>query len=172
MKIGLNVGSGQRPFRSGEDVRWINVDNVERPNQEVDLVCDAKHLPYDAGSIDYFVLHHVLEHFGCGEGVDLIREAYRVLKPNGSLLVFVPNIRELACHWMRGQMSTQLFLTNIYGAYMGDEADRHKWGFDMGSLFEFLSRFPFSQITEFNYRPIPGADIAQDWWILGLEAIR
>lgn len=171
VKLGLNVGSGQRPFNPvfGE-IQWINIDSQERWNP--DICCNGSKVPYDDQSVDYFVLHHVLEHFGCNEGLGLVREAYRVLKPNGSLLVFVPNVRELACQWMRGKLSTQLYLTNIYGAYMGDEADRHKWGFDMGSLFEFLSQVPFKMITDFNYRSIPGADIAQDWWIIGMEAIR
>lgn len=171
-KLGLNVGSGQRRFTSCTEVSWTNIDSVSRPGNEPDLVCDGAATPFGDATQDYVVLHHVLEHFGCNEGEGLIKEACRVLKPGGLFLVFVPNMRALAERWLQGQLSTQLFMTNLYGAYMGDEADRHKWGFDGISLYDALTKAPWARISYFNGRSIPGADIAQDWWILGAECIR
>lgn len=170
MKIGLNVGSGQRPFKSTEEVRWINIDSQEKWNP--DIVCDGAYLPYSDESVDYVVLHHVLEHFGCGEATGLIQEARRVLKPHGSLLVFVPDLRALAKRWLEGGLTTQVYVTNLYGAYMGDEADRHRWGFDKESLHSFLRTVDWWRVMEFDWRPIPGADIARDFWILGAECVR
>lgn len=170
--LGLNVGSGQRRFKSDAGIEWVNVDSVSRPGCEPDLVCDGAHLPHKSGTVDFVVLHHVLEHFGCNEGNSLIAEAHRVLKVGGSLLVFVPNLRALAERWLQGQLDTQLFMTNAYGAYMGDEADRHKWGFDNLSLYGVLHNYAWERICYYNGRAIPGADIAQDWWIAGMECIR
>jgi len=174
MKIGLNVGSGQRPFTTVfPEVEWINVDAVRREGYACDLICDGAHLPYGDGEVDYFVLHHVLEHFGCGEGLGLIKEAHRVLKPGGSLLVFVPNIRALAFEWLNGKIDTQLFLTNVYGAYMGHEEDRHRWSFDPQSLSDFLwDAAKWTWLGPFDWRTVPGADIAQDWWIIGCEVMK
>lgn len=173
MKVGLNVGSGQRRFASSPEIKWINVDKVSRPGHEPDLVCDGAHLPYEDESVDYFVLHHVLEHFGCGEAVDLIKEAYRVLRNGGSLIVCVPDMAKLAHGWFTGKIDTQIYMTNVYGAYMGDEADRHKWGYSGGSLIMFLGTlFAGCHVAPFDFRPIPGADIAHDWWILGMEAVK
>ena len=172
--IGLNIGSGQRRFTSTEEVKWVNVDSQSvSPDRVPDLVCDGSDLPYSDGYADFVVLHHVLEHFGCGEGAGLIREAHRVLKPEGSLLVFVPNMRALAVEWLNGKLSTQIYLTNVYGAYMGEEADRHKWGFDPQALSDFLwESANWSGMGPFDWRTLPGADIAQDWWISAAECVK
>ncbi len=171
-KLGLNVGSGQRRFETTPEVRWINIDKISRPGMEPDLVCDGASIPRADNSADYFVLHHVAEHFGCGEAHGLIKEAHRVLKPGGSLLVFVPDMRLLAERWLSGEMDTQLYMTNVYGAYMGDEADRHKWGYDRFSLWDFLWSCKWRGIRVFDGRTIPGASICIDWWICGMECVK
>jgi len=172
MKYGINCGSGQRTFETvpGE-IEWINVDKVARPGQRTDVVCDGAQLNIADGQVDYFVLHHVLEHFGCGEAGDLIKEARRVLRPGGSLIVCVPDMGALAQRWLAGELSTQVYMTNVYGAYMGSEEDRHKWGYDKHTLWNFINTAaPWASVVPFDFRTIPGASIAQDWWILGMEA--
>jgi len=167
MKLALNIGSGQRPFKSVfDEVQWINVDSVESWNP--DLVCDGSSLPYQDESVDFVVLHHVLEHFGCNEGAGLLKEAHRVLKRGGLLQIFVPNIRELAIGWLNGKISTQIFLTNVYGAYMGHEEDRHKWNFDQESLWDFAGQEQWTSYSN-RCRTLPGSDCAHDWWILEME---
>lgn len=173
MKLGLNVGSGQRPFKSTPALRWSNVDKIARGNMKVDLLADGACLPHDDASVDYCVLHHVLEHFGCGEAVGLIREAHRVLKPGGSLLVFVPNLQALCARWLGGELDTQLFMTNVYGAYMNDEEDRHRWGYDPPSLADFLwESAQWQEMRPFDWREIPGASFARDFWIMAAECVK
>jgi len=175
MKLGLNVGSGQRRFKTTHnEVRWINVDKISSPPDRVpDLMCDGAHLPFDDQTVDYFVLHHVIEHFNCGEAADLVREAHRLLKKGGSLLVFVPNMRTLCAHWLGGEMDTQLFLTSVYGAYIPGEIESiHKWGFDAEHLYQFISAHGKWEAHWFDWREISGADIANSWWILGMEYVR
>jgi len=171
--LGLNVGSGQRPFHSTEDFQWYNIDSVKRNGQEVDMICDAsKFLPFDYDSVDAIVLHHVIEHFGCGECLDLIENCKKRLKFGGSLLVFVPDMRALASRWLNGSLDTQVYLTNVYGAYMGSEEDRHKWGFDPAYLHAFLWARGFAEVKPFDWRNVPGADLARDFWILAMEAVK
>jgi SAM-dependent methyltransferase len=176
---GCNVGSGQRPFSNVEGViDWCNVDKVAHEGMPApDLICDGARLPFADESGDYFVLHHTAEHFGCGEAGGLIKEAHRVLRKGGSLIVTVPDLRELAMGWLTERISTQIYVTNLYGAYLGHEEDRHKWGFDRDSLKEFLAASAgWDSVVDFNFRKIPGADgstgICQDWWILGVECIK
>ena len=165
----LNVGSGQRPF--DQNYGWINLDSNARWSP--DIVGDWNDLSaFDNESMDLVVSHHSLEHVGCGEGDGFIREAKRVIKPGGSLLVFVPDMRLLAQRWLLREIDDQIYMTNVYGAYMGDEADRHKWGYTSGSLRRYLLAHFGPKVGHFNWRTIPGADIARDWWILGMEAVK
>lgn len=164
----LNIGSGQRKFQPP----FVNVD--VNPKWEPDVVADGAHMPmFEDGSADVIVLHHVLEHFGCGESKKLLHECHRILEPGGSLIVTVPDLPELAKRWLKMQISTQIYVTNLYGAYLGDEADRHKWGFNSMSLFQTLhDGAEWNHVMNFDWRPIEGADIARDWWILGMEAVK
>jgi SAM-dependent methyltransferase len=175
--IGLNVGSGQRPFPSTPELKWVNIDSQARWNP--DVVCDGANLVGSQGftftdnSVDYVVLIQVLEHFGCGEGEGLIKEAYRVLKPGGSLILSVPDLRALCTEWLHGKkLDTQLFVTCLYGAYMGDEADRHKWAFTSESLLAFLKAGPWKSVTIGRCPDISGSSIPHDWWILEAECIK
>lgn len=172
--IGLNVGSGQRPFISTPEVEWANIDKIAHEGMPApDLLCDGENLPYADCVVDYVVAHHLLEHYGCGEATSLVREAHRVLKPQASLLVFVPDLKALAERWLSGGLTTQIYVTNLYGAYMGHEEDRHKWGFDFDSLRDFLvNAAPWNAVSPFDWRSIPGADIARDFWIIGMECVK
>lgn len=173
MRIGLNVGSGQRPFASNDEIEWVNIDKVEREGMKVDRVDDGCSLCTADASVDIVVLHHVLEHLWPDDAKLLIMEAFRVLKPSGSLLVFVPNMQALAARWLGGELTTQVYLTNVYGAYMGNDEDRHKWGFDALALSDFLwSSAQWTSMKPFDWRDVPGADFARDWWVLAAEVIK
>lgn len=168
--IGINAGSGQRPFDEREG--WVNIDIQERWNPTI--VADWNSLSrFVDSSVDFVVSHHSIEHVGCGDADGFVREAYRVLKRDGSLLVFVPDIRMLAAKWMQGQIDDYTYIVNLMGAYMGDEADRHKWHYTQQSLMETLMKGgAWRSVKRFNWRTIAGANIARDWWILGMEAVK
>jgi len=165
----LNIGSGQRKFGPG----WTNVDSQARWTPDVCIDGWAYLTQQKDASVEMICLHHVLEHYGCGEADTLLQECHRVLAPGGSLLVFVPDMAELMLAWNYGRIDTQIFMTNVYGAYMGDEADRHKWGFTFQTLKSTLKKAEFPSVERFDWRKIPGADIAgPDFWILGMEATK
>lgn len=168
--VKLNLGSGQRPFGPG----WTNVDTQAR--WKPDICADATEYlrTLSEGAVEMIVLHHVIEHYGCGEADALLRECHRILCPGGSLLVFVPDLAELAHGWLQGRIDDQVYATNLYGAWMGDEADRHKWGYTRRTLRATLLHAGFrgTHVRGFDGREIAGTLIAQDWWILGEEAIK
>jgi ubiquinone/menaquinone biosynthesis C-methylase UbiE len=166
---GANVGSGQRKFYSNQDWVWLNVD--ANPKWQPEYVAYGENMPeIQDGRMDVVVLHHVIEHAGCGESADMIRECHRILKPGGSLIVCVPDMYELVQMWLSGKLTDQLFFTNVYGAFMDSEADRHRWGFTGKTLAAALrDAAKWNIIKPFDWREIPGASIARDTWILSIE---
>lgn len=170
----LNLGSGQRPFPKP----WVNVDAQSKwepdlvGDLEHDSTWDRLHEAYPNG-VDVICLHHVLEHFGLMEGKHLLERCYKLLKNRGTLWVFVPDLRALSQAYIQGKLDHYQFAVNLYGAYMGDECDRHKWGYDVASLSRQLQGVGYSFVCPVG-APVSlyGADIAQDWWILGMEAVK
>lgn len=163
----LNLGSGQRPFPKP----WINIDCQLR--WKPDRVADARDLPYNDRSAQVIVLHHMIEHLHLQDAAMVLRESHRVLCPGGSLIVATPDLFQLVRGWLRKDLDDYLFAVNLYGAYMGDEADTHKWIYTRESLTKLMAEAaPWRNVGPFNWRQIESSDIARDWWILALEAIR
>jgi predicted SAM-dependent methyltransferase len=175
MKLGYNLGSGQRRFESVQGFEWVNVDIVSRPPDQVpDVICDIKDLPgkFGHGNADYVVCHHIVEHFGLGEFP--FQPCYQLLKPGGSLLIFIPDVRALAIHWLEGKINDYIYMVNLMGAFQGLETDRHRWHYTPSSLRNALyDAIPaWAEYKPFDWRNVPGMNAARDWWILAQEAVR
>ena len=174
--LGVNAGSGQRRFESTSDLEWVNLDCVSRPPDQVpDKICDiAKdRWPFEDESVEFVVLSQVVEHFHLTESDPIFREAYRVLKPSGALIMTFPNIRELAKSWLRGTIDDYIFAVNVYGAWQGLPGDSHYWMWSGASLAKHVTGLnPWSRARTFDFRPIPGSSISTDWWIDSLELIK
>jgi ubiquinone/menaquinone biosynthesis C-methylase UbiE len=167
----LNVGSGQRKFDAS--LGWTNIDINAAWAPE--LVADCSSLPMLAdASCSMIVSHHQLEHVDLTQADAMLAEWYRLLAPGGSLLIFVPDLRALADAWIEGRIDDFIYCVNLYGAFMGHEADRHKWGYRFLSLRQKLwLAGPWREIKKFDWRKVEGADIAaKDFWILGVEAVK
>lgn len=164
----LNLCSGQRPFQKP----WINVDL--QPKWNPDIVADCTSLPMiEDGSAAVVVIHHGAEHLTVEKADTLFKECHRMLAKGGSLLIFLPDLRALAKRWLVGGITDYIYIVNLMGAYIEDEADRHKWHYTPESLKEKLENCgAWSRIGHFDWRKIEGSDLARDWWILGMEAVK
>jgi predicted SAM-dependent methyltransferase len=88
MKLNLGCGFDKREG-------WLNVDNF--PECEPDRMLDIEQLPWDlpTDGFDHVLMKHVLEHVGAAfdQFAGVMRELYRILKPNGVLEIHVPHFR-------------------------------------------------------------------------------
>jgi len=81
--IKVNLGCGD-----AHETGFINVDLYGSP----DVRADARSLPFPDSSVDLLECHHSLEHFTLDDGLKVIAEWQRVVKPGGHILITVPDI--------------------------------------------------------------------------------
>jgi SAM-dependent methyltransferase len=88
LDLGAGEASTYRPYLGGAAARYLRVDGA--PDTNPDYVVDLDHdaLPIDAGSIDVVLAFNLLEHLYNPELV--LSEAYRVLRSEGRIHVWVP----------------------------------------------------------------------------------
>lgn len=86
----LNIGCG-RTYHGD----WLNLDL--EPNDKSVIGHDVtKGIPCPSGSIAAVYNSHILEHLKPEQGINLLEECYRVLKPGGILRVVVPDLERIA----------------------------------------------------------------------------
>lgn len=94
LDIGCGVGAYVQQFRRfTEHVFGIEVDMdrlaLAREKAPGVLQAVAERLPFQSGSFDMVFLHEVLEHVQ--DDALALREACRVLRPGGRIVIYVPN---------------------------------------------------------------------------------
>lgn len=98
----LNLGCGSvRP----QENHWVNLDdlhsqllpgtpereNLDKETNYVNHDISSGILPFGDNEFTGILCSHVIEHFDCMQGVQIMRECYRVLKTGGALVVSVPD---------------------------------------------------------------------------------
>ncbi len=84
----LNIGCGEVCFPG-----WINID-MDSP--KADLRHDMRNpLPYETGTVDFIYSEHFIEHVTAQEGVKVLKDFFRVLKPGGVVRIATPDLNYL-----------------------------------------------------------------------------
>lgn len=114
MKTFLHFGCGPvilRP-RAGEECQWVNIDMF--PQAGADLMCDYLLLGDKFKYVDGIYSCHSLEHLDYPTNAKrFFSEAFRLLKPNGTLRVVVPDLVRLIDAYRLGTTK------NLYWPYDG-----------------------------------------------------
>ena len=85
----LQIGAGRNVLQD-----WLNADNWPISRQVVFL--DArKPFPIKDQVFDYVFSEHQIEHLHFKEGLFMLREISRILKPNGKVRIATPNLATL-----------------------------------------------------------------------------
>jgi len=167
-KIKLHLGCGSNKIKD-----YINLDI--RESVCPDIIHDLHNpLPYKDNSVDEVYSRHVLEHFTRLEGMVIVTDWYRVLKPTGKVHIVVPNISFHANQLLENKQSTfsnqkEHAMAGFYG-WETDSAGgvyaRHLWGYTYLSLSTLLSNIGFCNIKKI----LKGHDTEE--WHLNIEAFK
>jgi predicted SAM-dependent methyltransferase len=69
--------------------RWLNTDI--RSSESIAYLDLTERFPLDDNTFDYVFSEHVIEHIQYAQGVGMLREAFRVLRPGGKIRVVTPD---------------------------------------------------------------------------------
>ena len=92
----LDLGCGNKPYEELYGPlceRSIGCDIVQSSDYRADVLCEGTQLPFEQATYDTIVCIQVMEHVFDHAG--LLQECYRVLQPEGQLLLSVPFCWEL-----------------------------------------------------------------------------
>lgn len=92
----LNLGCGTRYVK---DPLWINID-ISPQNPDVVKHNIIKNIPFEDNSVDLVYHSHMLEHLPKSAAEPFIHECFRVLKPGGILRIAVPDLEQIAIHYL------------------------------------------------------------------------
>jgi len=118
------------------------------------LCCDGVSLPFANESFDLVTSIELIEHLSSQHATQTIKEAYRVLKPNGKLIVTTPNYRSA--------MPILEWILNTFGeiSYKNQHINRYnksrlsndlaEVGFEMVSVESYLLLSPFLALFGWN----------------------
>jgi len=162
-KTVLHVGCGNLALnvelfdqRQWQEVR-LDIDPAVNPDI-VNSITDMKAVP--ERSVDVIWSAHNLEHLYAGEVVIALQEFYRVLKPNGLVMITLPDVQAVAREVAEGRLEEPLYhcplgpiaaIDILWGhraaINSGNHHMAHKTGFTRQSLEKNLTIANFQKIT-------------------------
>lgn len=89
-----------------------------------DLTC---RFPWQDASVDYCYSSHTLEHLTRGQGVFLLQESHRVLRPGGVVRIVVPDLASVIREYHAGTIRADQFLETLGVLYGADKRGLKKF---------------------------------------------
>ena len=151
----LNVGCGDYTLPNEEG--WINLD-IKKHNPKIDILANAKGLPFKEGVFSELYSCHLIEHFGFQEAFDVLIEWKRVLQEGGKLVVETPDFLGLCNRFIIVDEEERVRMyTHIFG-WFGDPLQVHKFLYTATQLYWTLNLLGFKQITKVPALRYPGGE--------------
>ncbi len=178
----LEIGPGDCRIEKFETL------NIEW-NNNVDYVFDAeKKLPFSKNSFDLVYASHVLEHLPWYKTEEILKEWIRILKPNGKLIIFVPdglkvmntimeaelnNLSELPDNWQVLNPDRNIYLWANGHLFYGAKTQYPSWHkafFTYKYLAFLLNKLELKEIKRTEDSDILGVN--HGWINLGIKGTK
>ena len=121
-------------------------------------------LPFETSTIDFVYAEHFIEHVERHEGVRLLQELLRVLKPGGVIRLVTPDLRFLCCTYLSGNLDEWGYIWRPdSGSKMMNEAMRlwgHQFLYDAQEFEALLHESGFTQRTFQGWRTSAHTDLS------------
>jgi len=111
----------------------------------------ARSVPFSTGSVDVIYSSHFLEHLLRQDALNLLHEAFRVLKPGGLIRIAVPDLAlvlKLYDAGQAGKMLQNYFFVEDMASFLA----RHKYMYDFKLLQDALAEAGFSDVRRCEFR--------------------
>lgn len=154
----LHLGCGDIILES-----WLNVDISEHDDV---MILDLRNpIPFEDSTFDYIFSEHFLEHLEYDEGMRLLKECFRILKPRGKIRTATPDM-EFLFNLYKNRKNEKLkkytttfldaclpelnthnpvFLINLFFRDWG-----HRFIYDLNTLSDSLKKAGFERITRYK----------------------
>ncbi|MEM5855117.1 MAG: methyltransferase domain-containing protein [Candidatus Aenigmatarchaeota archaeon] len=137
-KIKLNLGCGP-VYKPG----YINIDKFD--NTVADKICDVSNLPFKSNTVDLIEAYQLIEHFDYIHCKYILSEWFRILKPEGVLILETPDLEESFKKFISIDLENQkIMLQWFYG--IDSLGFQHKTGFTFSLLRNLLEEVGFEKI--------------------------
>ena len=144
IRVKLHIGCGKRYL-----VGFKHLDLADYPHIDYrQHISDLSN--FNNGSVDEIYTSHTLEYFDFSEIQQILREFYRILKPNGSVYLSVPDFKKL----------TQIYnqtndLNTIIGPLFGkwslnENLIYHKAVYDELIMIKFMEEIGFRCVKKYD----------------------
>jgi predicted SAM-dependent methyltransferase len=137
-------------------------------------------LPYANGSVEFIYSGHMIEHLSRWQGLQMLRECHRVMRPGGVIRIVTPDLRILVESYLANDFPEPLEKQTAADSFMSELNPRaeiddnivrrflwrnisgtpHQWLYDYESLSVLLTEAGFTDPTLASYREgrIPDLD--------------
>lgn len=136
-EIKVQFGAGGNPLKGFEN--WDSDVDISQP------------LPYADESVSFVFIEHCLEHVTARQGFGFMQEAFRILRPGGTLRICVPTLSRIK------DRAHALDLVVGHG---------HQMVFSHGSLIDMLFAAGFHKD---QIKATSRAEIDGHWKVIGIE---
>jgi predicted SAM-dependent methyltransferase len=138
----LQLGAGSNALEG-----WLNTDKYAA-HPGVTFLNAEHRFPFADNTFDYVFSEHLIEHLSYEQGLPMLRECFRVLKPAGKIRIATPDLETLA--GLYAQQKTYLqqrYIHWIIDTFL-PQADAYRESFVINNAFRnWGHRFLYDQAT-------------------------